>query len=225
VYSAALPGDFLDQQSNATVRSERYALKILDKCSFVSDLGYVHKPVHLSINQGIGSTINLIWEPYEGANVLTYNIHRRAGAGSPELIVSLPGSVTQYTDLNPPTGDINYVVEAMLDTDCSLKTGGTSSLSNLARYSSYPHGIGDGRVPVDLKIHDNPVSSHFIVNKSKLSDIAMISLLSLNGKPVAVWNNPSISSFDISWLASGIYILKINLKSSQISFIQKLVKL
>jgi hypothetical protein len=63
------------------------------------------------------------------------------------------------------------------------------------------------------------------VNESKLSDIAGISLLSLNGKPVAVWNNPSISSFDISWLASVLYILKIELKSNQKSYMQKLVKL
>ncbi len=224
VYSAALPGDYLDQQSNATVRAERYALKVIDKCSFISELGNVHKPVHLSINQGIGSTINLIWEPYEGADVLTYNIYRRAGTGNPELIVSLPGSVTQFTDLNPPAGDLNYVVEAMLDNDCSLKTGGTSSLSNLARYSSYPHGIGDDQTPDDIRIH-NPVTGLFTVNENKLSDIASISLLSLNGKPLAVWNNPSNSSFDISWLASGLYILKIDLKSNPTSYMLKLVKL
>jgi photosystem II stability/assembly factor-like uncharacterized protein len=224
-YSAALPGEYLDQQSNATVRAERYALKILDKCSFVSELGNVHKPVHLSINQGIGSTINMIWEPYQGADVLTYNLYRRAGAGNPELIASLPGSSTQYSDLNPPSGEINYVVEAMLNVNCSVKMSGASSLSNLARYSSYPHGIGDGQVPDAFRIHENPITGHFTVSESKLSDIATISLLTMNGKPVAVWNNPSISSFDISWLASGLYILRIDLKSSQLNFMQKLVKL
>ena len=224
-YSASLPGEYIDQQSNATVRAERYALKILDKCSFESELGHVHKPVHLSINQGIGSTINMIWEPYQGADVLTYNLYRKAAAGNPELIASVSGSSTQYTYLNLPSGEVNYLVEAMLNVTCSIRTGGTSSLSNLARYSSYPHGIGDDVVPYDLRIPENPVTGHFSVNERKLSDIASISLLSLNGKPVAVWNNPSISSFDISWLATGLYILKINLKSDQKSFLQKLVKL
>jgi hypothetical protein len=137
----------------------------------------------------------------------------------------LPGSSTQYSDLNPPSGEINYVVEAMLNVNCSVKMSGASSLSNLARYSSYPHGIGDGQVPDAFRIHENPITGHFTVSESKLSDIATISLLTMNGKPVAVWNNPSISSFDISWLASGLYILRIDLKSSQLNFMQKLVKL
>jgi photosystem II stability/assembly factor-like uncharacterized protein len=224
-YSASLPGEYIDQQSNATVRAETYALKVVDKCTFESELGSAHRPVHLSINQGVGSTFNLIWEPYQGADVYTYNIYRKLATGNPELIASLSGSNTQYTDMNPPSGELTYLVEAMLNVNCSVKTGGTSSLSNLARYSSYPHGIGDGQVPDDLRIHDNPVSGHFTVNESKLSGIASISLLSLNGKPIAVWNNPSISSFDVSWLASGLYILKISLKSSQLCFMQKLVKI
>jgi hypothetical protein len=224
-YSAALPREYLDQQSNATVRAERYALKVLDKCSFVSELGNVHKPVHLSINQGIGSTINLIWEPYQGADVLTYNIYRRAAAGNPELIASLPGSSTQYTDLNPPSGNISYVVEALLNASCSIRTGEASSLSNLARFSSFPHGIGDDQIPADFRIHDYQVTGYFTFNATKLADIATISLLSLNGKPVAVWKNPSNSSFDISCLASGLYILKIELKSGHKCFMQKLVKL
>ena len=181
--------------------------------------------MHLSINQGVGSTFNLIWEPYQGADVLTYNLYRKVSTGNPELIASLSGSNTQYTDMNPPSGELTYLVEAMLNVNCSIKTVGASSLSNLARYSSYPHGIGDGQVPDDLRIHDNPVTGHFALNERKLSDIASISLLSLNGRPVAVWNNPSNSSFDISWLASGLYFLKIDLKSNQISFMQKLVKL
>jgi photosystem II stability/assembly factor-like uncharacterized protein len=224
-YSAALPGEYIDLQSNATVSAERYALKILDKCSFVSELGNVHKPVHLSINQGIGSTINMIWEPYQGADVLTYNLYRRAAAGNPELIASLPGSSTQYTDLNPPSGALTYVVEAMINANCNIKTLGTSSLSNLARYSSYPHGVGDGQVPDAFRINDNPVSGHFTLCENKLKEIARISLVSMNGKPVAVWSNPSGSSFDVSWLAPGMYILKIELKTSPLSFMQKLVKI
>lgn len=224
-YSAAHSGEYVDQQSNATVRSESYALKILDKCSFLSWLGYIHKPVHLSVNQGMGSTINLIWEHYQGADVFTYNLYRKVSTGNPELIASLSGSNTQYTDMNPPAGELTYLVEAVLNASCIVRTDGASSFSNLARFSSYPHGTGDDKVTDGLRILENPVTTHFTVNESNLYDIACVSLLSLNGKPVAVWQNPTIPTFDISRLASGLYLLKIELKSIHKSFMQKLVKL
>jgi photosystem II stability/assembly factor-like uncharacterized protein len=224
-YSAAAAGEYVDEQSNSAVQAETYAIKILDKCLFVSELGYTHRPVHLSVNLGVGSTCNLIWEPYQGADVYTYNLYRRVATGIPELFASVSGSVTHYTDLNPPDGDIDYLVEAMLNADCSLKTEGTSSFSNLAPFSLYLHGIGDDALPNGFLITENPVSGRFTIDEKRVSDIAVISLLSLNGKPVAQWNNPTASSYDISRLASGLYILKIELKSGHKSFMQKLAKL
>lgn len=224
-FSAASAGDYVDLQSNALVRSERYALKVLDKCSFLSDLGYEHKPVHLAVNQGIGSTINMIWEPYQGADVLTYNLYRRVSTGNPELIASLPGSSTQFADMNPPSGALAYVVEAIIDASCSTKATGTSSLSNLARYSSNPHGTGDGQVPDAYRIKDNPVTGHFTLRDDNLGGIARISLMSMNGKTVAAWDHPTGSPFDVSRLAPGLYIVKIELKASPLNYMQKLVKL
>jgi|WetSurMetagenome_2_1015567.scaffolds.fasta_scaffold47844_2 photosystem II stability/assembly factor-like uncharacterized protein len=224
-YSALLPGEYVDEQSNPAVQSESYTLKVVDRCSFEYGLGYAHRPVHLSINQGVGSTINLIWEPYQGADVFTYNLYRKVATGNPELIASVSGSNTQYTDMTPPSGELTYLVEAMLNAECSLKSGGTSSLSNLARLSAYPYGIDDDGVPDDLRIHDNPANGHFTLHDGILPDIASISLVSMNGKLVAAWHNPSISTFDVSTLAPGLYFLKITLKGDQKSYMQKLVKL
>ncbi|HPS61512.1 MAG TPA: YCF48-related protein [Bacteroidales bacterium] len=224
-YSAAAAGEYVDEQSNSAVQAETYAIKILDKCLFVSELGYTHRPVHLSVNHGVGGTCNLIWEPYQGTDVYTYNIYRRVAAGTPELMASVSGSITQYTDLTPPAGDLNYVVEAMLNAECSLKTEGASSFSNLAPFSLYPHGIGDDAVPEGFRILDNPVSDHFAVNAGKVPEIASIHLLSMNGESLAGWNNPSASSFDVSRLAPGLYMLKMELRNNHRSFMQKLVKL
>jgi hypothetical protein len=219
-FSVTGPGEYVDEQSNPAVKTEWYFLNVVDKCSH-EYTGSGHMPVHLAINQGVGNTWNLIWSDYFGAPVLTYNIYRGTTANNLQLLTSVSGGITQFTDLYAPAGDIYYQIEALLDVVCSISKLGTPSYSNLARYA--PHGFMDDRALSGFSIRNNPVTDYFNIDDEKLSAIAGISLLSLNGKQLIAWQNPSTSTFDISGISSGIYLLKIELKDKHQSFMQKLV--
>ncbi len=67
---------FLDVNSNPQQQAERYELGIRDSCGILSSLSTYHKTIHLTINQGVGSTWNLLWNNYEGFTFGTFNIYR-----------------------------------------------------------------------------------------------------------------------------------------------------
>jgi len=157
--------------------------------------------------------------------VFTYNIYRWSVSGNPLLIASVSGSISQYTDLNAPAGDINYMIEAVLDADCSSGKSTASSFSNIARFNGSAHGIGDADASTLFSIDNNPVSDRFAITTGDISKIATISLLTLNGKKVREWKNPTEKSFYISDLPSGLYLINVEMNSNHQSFMRKLVKL
>jgi hypothetical protein len=214
----------VDQSSNPAVLADWYFLRGIDKCSLHTERGQSISPVHLSINQGIGSTFNLIWEPYNGGVVvLTYKIYRSTSDNPQQLIGSVNGSITNYTDLNAPSGIISYQIEAVLDINCNdLKTT-TSSFSNIA--SNAPQGIESETANNNFKILSNPATDHFDIDNQWIGKIASLSLFRLNGTIAAKWVNPASSSFDISALPSGIYLLKIELNQHESFYRYKLIKL
>ncbi|NVO20189.1 MAG: T9SS type A sorting domain-containing protein [Bacteroidetes bacterium] len=221
-FPASLPGEYIDDQSDPIIKSESYAISVLDKCSQEYQ-GDSHSTMHLSINQGVGTTWNLIWQEYSGTLVYTYNIYRGINAGSLQLIASVSGSVNQYSDLNAPPGDVYYLIEAILDADCSGSKSQASSFSNIARNQASPHGIADDNLAV-FSIGNNPVNEVFTLQTDKSCEIRKVSLMSVNCKIISEWGNPGELTFDISSVPSGIYLLKIDTKGNQ-SFMRKLVKL
>ncbi len=186
-------------------------------------MGFGHSPVHLAINQGVGNTWNLMWSDYHGALLLTYNIYRGSTSDNLQLLASVSGGITQYTDLNAPAGDITYQIEAILDVECSLSKEATPSYSNLARYS--PNGNPDEEPFSGFRISNNPVDKQFSINGNQLARIKAVHLLTLQGEPVISWDQPGTFTFNISGISSGIYILKIDLKDKPQSIMQKLIKL
>jgi len=126
--------EFVDSLSNALVQSNRYAISTRNLCAIESDKSSSHKTMHLSINQGVGNSWNLIWEPYEGFEVNTYNVYRSISRSDFELIASLSGINTQYTDLEAPSGSVFYKVEAVSDYPCNPLKSYNSSVSNIASH-------------------------------------------------------------------------------------------
>jgi hypothetical protein len=64
------------------------------------------------MNLGVGGTVNLIWDHYEGFEVGTYEVYRYSTAAGWENLASLPSNLTSYTDNNPPEDDeLFYVIE------------------------------------------------------------------------------------------------------------------
>ncbi len=77
----------------------RYKISVVDTCGNEGALSNYHRTIFLQANQGVGNVINLNWVPYEGATVTYYYILRDTlGSGVFEVIDSVPGSNTVYTD-------------------------------------------------------------------------------------------------------------------------------
>ena len=187
--------EFVDTLSNALVQSNRYQLATKDKCSLESAKSSPHKTMHLSINQGIGSTWNLIWEQYEGFTVNTYNIYRGTSAGNLLLIASLSGGNTQYTDLNATTGNVYYQIEAVSGFSCSPTKVYTSSYSNIASYVK-----GNTNIPETCLVTVDPALNlnRIIWNKPDATSVDYIFIYKEGSIPDQYSKIASISQNDLS---------------------------
>jgi photosystem II stability/assembly factor-like uncharacterized protein len=103
-------GVFVDSAANVNVRQYAYKISNVDSCGNESNLSGAHKTMHLQVNAGSGGVWNLIWTPYEGLFVQSYEIWRGADTINMSLIGTVPGSNVSYTDLNPPAGLLYYHV-------------------------------------------------------------------------------------------------------------------
>jgi hypothetical protein len=138
---------FVDSTSNAEIKSSKYKLSMVDMCGAETDKSEAHKTIHLSINKGQNNNWNLVWEPYLGFTVQTYNIYRGKTTNSLSLLGSTSASSTQYTDISAPTGDIYYQLEVVAPstitptriisaqkTTSAIQGSYNSSKSNIAAY-------------------------------------------------------------------------------------------
>ena len=110
---------FEDTSSKPDVQSNKYKISTLDMCGNETALSNQHKTMHLSINKGINTIWNLIWETYEGFPVSTYNIYRGPTKDNIKIIGSLSGSNTQFTDYTAPAGLVHYQIEAISSSGAS----------------------------------------------------------------------------------------------------------
>lgn len=208
---------YIDETSLPNVQSYRYKISIKDSCGFESSKSNFHKTMHLSINKGQENTWNLIWEPYQGFYISTYYIYRGTNAGNLQLIGTATESSTQYTDFSAPAGYVYYQVEVVSADNCI--TGNTksaletinSSRSNIASNNST--GInysisGDKQFSIYPTFVENnlTITSQILAGKKTIAQ-----LYSVEGKVVqSIFVNSGITKMDVSGVAKGVYMLRIN---------------
>jgi photosystem II stability/assembly factor-like uncharacterized protein len=163
-------GVFVDTNSNPAVKAYSYKISTIDSCGNESDMSDFHKTMHLTINQGSGTTWNLIWNFYEGIPVQTYRIWRADTSLNWTKIDSVPGTNSSYTDQNPPAGGLFYQVEIISPYICQpynykANTNYNTSRSNTANnglinaaitavFTATPH---TGSVPLDVQFTNSSV--------------------------------------------------------------------
>jgi PKD repeat protein len=104
-------GLFEDVNSNPQVQANRYKLALIDTCGILSSNSDYHKTIHLTTNLGVGNNVNLIWSGYEGFDFGSYNIYRGASAGTMTLLTTIASNLDSYSDINPPVGEVYYMIE------------------------------------------------------------------------------------------------------------------
>jgi hypothetical protein len=203
---------FTDNGSNPTVQSSKYQITFKDACGLETEKSEPHKTMHLAINQGVGTTWNLIWEPYTGFNVATYNIYRGISPNSLTFIGSTSGTSTQYSDQNAPAGELYYQIEVVSPNPCDPSRSISSSRSNIA--STENVGIGNYNSS-DIKVYPNPASDFLIIETNDVNKIINIEIYDLQGKSVQNWDRNELN-IDVTALKSGVYILKITTETQPI---------
>ena len=171
-----------------------------------------HKTILLTINQGINNTWDLYWNLYEGVDYQTYNIYRKTGdsLNSMQLLETIAGNNTSYSDLNAPSGYVYYVVEIVIENPCVNSKSTSSIFSNIA--TNNPNGISLTDIEVSkFKIYPNPVNNTLFID-GKGYDKAQI--YDIIGREVLVSDKKEI---DISDLPNGIYNVRILTKDKTLS--------
>lgn len=162
-------GVFVDVNSNPAVKSYSYKISTVDSCGLESSLSNNHKTMHLSVNQGVGTSWNLLWNAYYGVPIATYRIWRGDSLHNLHLIDSVPGTSISYTDTTSFTGSLYYQVEIISTYNChpyNFKTGLNfgSSKSNKAfngviitpvpPVANFTANITSGNFPLTVNFQD-----------------------------------------------------------------------
>jgi sugar lactone lactonase YvrE len=138
---------FIDTTANPLSQSYRYRIATVDSCGFVSAQSSIHRTIHLSSNIGVNNEVNLFWTTYEGVVVPTHRILRSINGGPFVEIASVSGTTFTYTDLTPPQGAKNYLIEIAIPGGCNptgLRLGNLRTASSYGSIQSNKVAVGSG---------------------------------------------------------------------------------
>ena len=194
---------FDDLNSNPSVQSYRYKLTLVDSCGTESAMGAFHKTIHLTINQGVGTSWNLIWSDYEGFTFSSYNIYRGTSSSNMTLLTTIASNLNSYTDLSAPSGQLYYQIEAVSGYVCDPTKSFSSSRSNIVdNQLMYIGGVKYNNV----KVYPNPTNSQINIEVDNYTGQIRTAIYDLTGKYIL---ESTKSIIDLSSLSRGLYILRV----------------
>ena len=216
--------EFSDPVANPFSRSWKYKLSAVDACGNESSLSIAHKTIHLNINLGLGGSINLIWDDYEGIDYSSFSINRHTTAEGWEEITQLPTSLHSFTDAPEDLYGLWYSVtvntpSACVPTSLSRAAGGPyyQASSNIE-----DEGAIDTKtisLEENIKIYPNPTSGDVQILGVWMDEIE---ILNTSGQIVLKKEvNAKYLRLDLSTQAAGIYYIKIIGKTN--TSVQKLI--
>ena len=219
---------YTDMTSNPMNSAERYRISYVDSCGFESDTSAHHRTLFLQVGPAVPTGYNLLWTPYEGLNIATYNIYRGPNTGNMSLIAQVPGTTFNYSDPNPPMGTILYLVEAVHPSGCSpsMRLSGPNAQS--VSYGSLSNlqvafvGVDEiNPLQNSLSVSPNPGSGIFSVNCNVVSGADVtVTITDAIGRVVYASTEQNQSStfhseIDLSSLAAGMYNVKVTSGTSE----------
>jgi hypothetical protein len=211
--------EFLDMAANPFVRSFRYKISAVDMCGNETALSSLHKTMHLTMNQGIGTSYNLIWDDYEGFNYTSVIVMRYLPSTGWVNLDTLPKTLHSYTDVAPSTTGIRYLVRIDAPSACSptsvtKEVGGpySSSYSNMEDEGILVSAEQVSQKDGSFILYPNPASGYITLKAlSELKDFSGIKIFDYTGKLVLMQNDAfnGETKIDISNLTKGMYLIEV----------------
>ena len=201
---------FIDTASKPTQQAYIYKISVVDTCGAESSLSNYHETIHLSINQGMGNTYNLMWNFYEGFTFPSYKIYRGTSPSNMTLLTTLASTLNSYTDQTPPTGYVYYQIEAVNPNPCTpSKKVVNSSKSNIASNNVATGIYNYVDNAINISIYPDPATDKLTIDASQ-SIPKSIEILNIEGQIIKVITGSSNkTNVDISELPSGLYFVKV----------------
>jgi len=201
---------FLDVNSNPAVQAYRYKISALDTCGTESNVGDFHKTIHLTINQGVGNSWNLIWSHYEGLTFGSYNIYRGTSLSNMALLTTIQSNLSSYTDLAPPTGPLFYQIEVVNPNNCDPTKIMNYGLSKSNIVDNGVIGI-DEQLLSTINVYPNPTNDKFTLNVSNDLLGKSYVITDFSGRIISQGKiNSLIQTIDIQNISKGSYLLQID---------------
>ena len=199
---------FLDVTANPIQQAYRYQITYTDTCGNESSAGSPHKTMHLTINQGVGTTWNLIWTPYLGIGYPSYNIYRGTNASNMTLLTTVASNITSYTDANAPGGFVYYQIEIVSPTNCNpTKSNYNNSRSNVSTNDPSYLGVNEDVISA-ISIYPNPASNQITI--AYAGQIQKVEIMDAKGAKVYSSNENKKEILLPSSMQSGYYLVLVH---------------
>ncbi|MBI3135655.1 MAG: T9SS type A sorting domain-containing protein [Bacteroidetes bacterium] len=217
-----------DLVASPQVRSWRYKIGAVNFCGEESDLSEFHKTIHLTISIGLGSTINLNWDEYEGFTFPTYDLYRHTNSGGWTLLQSMPSNLFSYVDTPPTFSGLDYIISVSPPATCTSTNKVQDHNSSRSNKSSSITGDLVGIDETDAtgltSIYPNPSTGEFIIyiNAENAAGFQAV-VTDAQGRIVMQFNSSQeMTIIDLSDFSDGIYNLQIVANDQLVN--RKLVK-
>jgi uncharacterized delta-60 repeat protein len=211
---------WIDPVSNPAVQSYRYKITALDTCGVETPLSNYHKTIHLTINQGVGGTWNLIWSHYEGINFGSYNIYRGTSSSNMTLLNTIQSNLNSFTDLAPPTGAVYYQIEIVNPNNCTptKSTNYSSSKSNIVT-----NAINNTVEIMNefISVYPNPTTADFTIEVTKGLIGEGYTITDCSGRLLkSATFDSNKEKVELGMFSNGVYLIQIKNRNIQ----QRIVK-
>ncbi len=216
---------FIDPVASPAIRSWRYKIASVNSCGGESELSDFHKTMHVTISLGLGGSVNLNWDEYQGFSFTAYDVYRHTNQDGWQLIQSMPTNLFSFTEVPPSLDGLQYMIGVTPPSTCTSTTGKAQD-HNSTRSNKTASVFDDGTNSVDqiqsgngLIIYPNPTIGQLnIVLENQDESGFNIQLFDARGE--LIFNGQSFDAtymLNLSEFADGVYTLIIVTNSQTIT--------
>lgn len=198
-----------DLVASPSVRSWRYKISSVDACGTESEISEHHKTIHLVINLGLGSDINLSWDSYEGFVFPEFIIKRHTDVDGWTTLTTMPTNLFTYTDTPPTTDGLVYLVTVDAPSTCTSTLlwaqDFNSARSNKDNRMATQDASLSEILAANMQLYPNPTNGAVTLENST-SQTVSAEIFDAGGRLILKTDiAPGISQKDLSALDEGIY--------------------